>query len=552
MSVVTLGHKAPNLDPSTLETLTSKAGIRVREDHAGDFLKVLGALDESCQDVLDEEDYTPELDLSKYPRTDVHRPEDTDKGGWAMRCNAYATSPTNDLLKAKMVALKDNIALAGMKCTNGTEALDWTPAYDATIATRIMDAGATITGKAACESACFEGVSDTSCTGKVHNPYADNYSCGGSSSGSGRLVATGSVDMAIGCDQGGSIRIPSAMCGIVGLKPTWGLVPYTSIISLEATIDHAGPMARSVPDVARLLQAIAGSDGIDDRQPHFLPDGTLDYMAKLDGFLKSSDSSKPLSGTKIGLLEEGFTIPGMDPNISNLCHSAVDKLKDLGAEVTSVSIPGHLKAAILWMVSVPIAGTRQGFFTDMTGRKQLHMLDRQRASGESMTQDAFDKLGPGAQNAYIRYLYMMDKYGPIIHSKCSNLLRKVNDEYDQALASVDVLVMPTLPSPPCRLFDDPPAHGPLARLSRNVGLVGNTSPFNSITFFQIVSWLLDADVRTGTGHPAITFPVGFVPAHDDESIRLPTGLQVVGKKFADSECMKVAAAFERAYDWKTL
>ena len=123
-----------------------------------------------------------------------------------------------------------------------------------------MDAGAMITGKAACESACLEGASDTSCTGKVHNPYADNYSCGGSSSGSARLVASGSVDMAIGCDQGGSIRIPASTCGIVGLKPTWGLVPYTGIISLEATIDHAGPMARSVPDVAKLLQAIAGSD----------------------------------------------------------------------------------------------------------------------------------------------------------------------------------------------------------------------------------------------------------------------------------------------------
>jgi len=429
MSVVTLGQNAPKLDHSAVTILGSNAGININPKHIDDFATTLGALDVCIQDILAEDDYIPKTDLKKYPRTDIRRPqgpEDTDKGGWAAKCNAYSTSPTSDLLKGKKIALKDNIALAGVKCTNGTEAVDWTPTFDATIATRIMDAGATITGKAACENACLENVSDTSCTGKVHNPYADGYNCGGSSSGSGRLVGSGAVDMAIGCDQGGSIRIPSANCGVVGLKPTWGLVPYAGIISLEATIDHAGPMARTVPDVARLLQVIAGTDGIDDRQPPFLPDGTLEYLANLDKFLSSSDTSKPLTGTKIGLLEEGSAIPGMDPNISKLCQSAVDKLKDLGAEVTSVSIPGHLKAAIVWMCSVPIAGTRQGFFSDQTGRKQLHMIDRLLASDNPMTQQAFDALGPGAQNAYMRYLYMIDKYGPMIHAKCSNLLRRIN------------------------------------------------------------------------------------------------------------------------------
>ena len=220
-----------------------------------------------------------------------------------------------------------------------------------------MDAGALITGKSACENACLEGVSDTSCTGNVSNPWAEGYSCGGSSSGSGRLVASGTVDMAIGCDQGGSIRIPSANCGIVGLKPTWGLVPYTGIVSLEATIDHTGPMAKSVPDVARLLQVIAGNDCIDDRQPPFLPDGMLEYVDQLDHFLKTADPSKPLSGVKVGILEEGFAIAEMYDTVSKVCHSAVEKLKDLGAEVTSVSVPIHTKAANLWMCNVPIGGT---------------------------------------------------------------------------------------------------------------------------------------------------------------------------------------------------
>lgn len=497
MSVVTLGKDAKSVPTEEVNDLIAKAGLTAPGNHVEDWGVMLGAMEQSIKSVLDEEDYTPKVDLDKYPRTNIQIPkyEDSNKGGWAATCIAKAAEPKSDLLKGKTIALKDNVALASVRCTNGTEAMNWTPKFDATVATRIMDAGGIITGKAACENACMEGVSDTSCTGKVHNAYADNYSAGGSSSGSGRLVAVGAADMAIGCDQGGSIRIPSSMNGIVGLKPTWGLVPYTGIISFECTIDHAGPMAKTVRDTALLLEAIAGPDGMDDRQPYYLPPGTLQYTAHLDKWKTSVDSSKPLAGMRIGVLKEGFTIPGMDSNIDTLCKSAVSKFKDLGAELVDVTIPGHLNAAIMWMCSIPVAGVRQGFFTDMTGRKQLYLLDRIDASGNPLPQKAFDALGPGARNIYVRYLYLESKYGPHLHAKCSNLLRRINvsvsiqrrrlpvdhmqqDEYDHALKSVDVLVMPTLPSPPCKLFDDPPSHGPKDRLSRNVGLVGNTAPYD--------------------------------------------------------------------------
>ena len=496
MSVVSLGKDAKKLPTSEVESLCTKAGLTAPESHIDDWATLLGALDQSVQFVLGEEDYVPKIDLTKYPRTDIHIPTDTNKGGWATKCTAKAVEPKSDLLKGKTVALKDNVALAGVRCTNGTEAMEWTPTFDATVATRIMDAGGIITGKAACENACLEGVSDTSCTGKVHNAYVDDYSAGGSSSGSGRLVAVGDVDMAIGCDQGGSIRVPASMNGIVGLKPTWGLVPYTGIISFECTIDHAGPMARTIRDTALLLEAIAGPDGIDDRQPPYLPWGTLEYTSQLDKWSASTDQPKPLAGTKIGVLKEGFTIPAMNDNVANLCESAVSKFQDLGAELVDISIPSHLTAAILWMCSVPTSGVRQGLFADMTGRKQLYLIDRILASADPIPQKTFDALGPGARNFYVRYLYLKEKYGPELHAKCCNLLRKANvsilmiewrslidaviqDEYDQALKSVDVLVMPTIPSPPCKLLDDPPAHGPLERLSRTVGLGGNTSIFNS-------------------------------------------------------------------------
>src|ERR671928_1696634 len=137
---------------------------------------------------------------------------------------------------------------------------------DATIVTRILDAGGTVIGKTVCEYFCFSGGSHTSAAGPVHNPRKMGYSAGGSSSGSGAVVAAGEVPMAIGGDQGGSIRMPSAFCGIYGMKPTHGLVPYSGIMPIELTLDHTGPMTATVEDNALLLEVLAGPDGLDPRQ----------------------------------------------------------------------------------------------------------------------------------------------------------------------------------------------------------------------------------------------------------------------------------------------
>lgn len=335
----------------------------------------------------------PKVDFDLYPRTNVHRPvpEDRDKGGWATKATVKSTNPKSAQLKGRTIALKDNIALAGVVCTNGTAAVDWVPEIDATIVTRILDAGGIITGKAACENNCFGAVSDTSFTGPVHNPYADGYSTGGSSSGSGRLVASGAVDMAIGGDQGGSIRLPSANCGLVGLKPTWGLVPYTGVISLEATIDHVGPMCKTTQDAALLLEVIAGSDGIDDRQPYNLAHGSIKYSEELKKHLATKE--KPLSGMKIGILKEGFEDPLQDANVENTCRAAISKFTDLGAEVKEISIPLHKDSGMIWMVALPMAGTTQGLLANPSGRKQLHMADRSEKVGAQLSQEAFDALG---------------------------------------------------------------------------------------------------------------------------------------------------------------
>jgi amidase len=191
-----------------VKSLLSKAGLALPDEEVSDWCTLLGGFEHSVQELMELEDDLPVSDQTIYTRTEISIPktaEESDGNAWATRCIAKSTNPTSSLLAGKNVAIKDNIAFAGMRCLNGMDPLDapWVPTYDATVATRIMDAGGVILGKSACEAACMEPSSDTSWTGVIHNPYGEGYSCGGSSSGSGRLVATVSVDMALGCDQGG-------------------------------------------------------------------------------------------------------------------------------------------------------------------------------------------------------------------------------------------------------------------------------------------------------------------------------------------------------------
>lgn len=378
--------------------------------------------------------------------------------------------------------------------------------------------------------------SDTSVTGPVHNPYAYGYSTGGSSSGSGRLLASGAVDLAIGADQGGSIRLPSANCGVVGLKPTWGLVPYTGCISLEATIDHVGPMAKTVQDCATLLEVIAGSDGIDDRQPYNWPQGHIKYGQEIKKHLASTSSTPtPLNGIKVGILKEGFEDPMTDPNVAAASKAAIAKLGELGAEIKEIGIPLHKESGMIWMVALPMAGTTQGLLANPAGRKQLLFPERPTQVGKVLSQEAFDALGPGGQNIYLRGLFLQERFGAPLHARCTNLLRKLNDEYDRALREVDALVMPTIIFPPVKICPEGGRTlGPLPMLSRTIGATYNTATFNS------------------SGHPGLSLPVGFVPAKDDGRVWLPTGLQIVGRKFEDLMCLKVAASWEEKNDWKEM
>ena len=220
------------------------------------------------------------------------------------------------------------MCIAGVPMMNGASTLEgYVPDVDATIVTRILDAGGTILGKAVCEYFCFSGGSHTSASGPVHNPHRHGCSAGGSSSGSAALVAAGEVDMAIGGDQGGSIRIPSSFCGIYGMKPTHGLVPYTGIMPIELTIDHTGPMSATVADNALLLEVLAGPDGLDPRQHGVAADH---YTSAL---------GQGAAGLRIAVVPEGFGHGNSEPEVDAMVRQAADAFRNLGATVDEVSIP---------------------------------------------------------------------------------------------------------------------------------------------------------------------------------------------------------------------
>ena len=177
------------------------------------------------------------------------------------------------------------------------------------MATRVLDAGGRIVGKAHCEYFCFSGSSHTNAAGPVRNPRNPAHSSGGSSSGAAALVGAGEADMAIGTDQGGSVRIPAAYSGIYGMKPTHGLIPYTGIMPIEMTLDHAGIMTANVADNALLLDAIAGSDGLDPRQQG-LPAARSAYCDAL---------GRQLAGLRIGIVPESFGWHNSEPRSMTRC-----------------------------------------------------------------------------------------------------------------------------------------------------------------------------------------------------------------------------------------
>jgi amidase len=436
-------------------------------------------------------------------------PAGNELGAWYVTTQIRTTD--DGPLAGRRVAIKDNVEVAGVPMMNGSATLEgFIPRRDATVVTRLLDAGATITGKAVCEDLCFSGGSHTARTGPVRNPWDRARSAGGSSSGSAALVAAGHADLAVGGDQGGSVRIPSAFCGTVGHKPTYGLVPYTGAFPIENTLDHLGPITRTVADAAAMLAVLAGPDGLDPRQRTDPPRG--DYLSRLhDG----------AAGLRIGVVEEGFGIPGLSqPGVDEAVRTAIATLEGAGAQVSSISIPWHRDGLHVWNVIATDGVVGQMIDGNGYGMNSAALYDPDLMGAYARgRREHAPELSETVKLATLCGRYAIDAADGRHYAMARNLAFELTAAYDAALSGVDVLVLPTLPIVASVL----PAPGASReeRVARSLEMIANTAPI---------------DV---SGHPATSVPAGLAGG-------LPVGMMIVGRRFADDTCLRVAQAYETA------
>src|SRR5579863_7923084 len=498
--------KRPNLEQ--LRAVAEDLGMNMSQEDLESYSALMQP-NFAAYDVVEAmPDYLPEV---KYPRTPGYQPEGEENKYNAWYVKTTIKGAQGGKLAGKTIAIKDNVSLAGVPMMNGASTLEgYVPTTDATIITRILDAGGTILGKTHCEYFCFSGGSHTGAKGPVHNPHRMGYSAGGSSSGSGVVVATGEADMAIGGDQGGSIRMPASFCGIYGMKGTHGLVPYTGVMPIEVTIDHTGPMTRNVRDNALLLEVLAGADGLDPRQ------GTLkvsNYTEALGGGAR---------GLRIGVVKEGFGHPSSEADVDSKVRAGADLFRKLGATVDEVSVPMHLAAPAIWLPIAAEGATEfmmkgNGMGTNWRGLYNTTLLD-----AHSGWRYRADELSDSLKITMLLGQYFTKHYRGHFYAKAQNLNRKLRGAYDAAFANYDLLLMPTLPMKATPL--PPPDASRELYIQRAFEMVPNTAPFNA------------------TGHPAMSIPCGM-------SDGLPVGLMLIGKYYDESTIYRAAAAFEAAGDW---
>src|SRR3954468_1735396 len=449
----------------------------------------------------------------KYPRVDVgHRPvgAENPSNGWSWVCSVPG-APSGPLA-GRTVGVKDNVCVAGIPMLNGSPIMEgYVPREDATVVTRLLDAGAHIVGKTAVPAFCFDGGGITGYPDpQPTNPHDPAYLCGSSSNGSAAVLVEGQCDLALGGDQGGSIRLPASWSGCCGHKPTYGLVPYTGIFPIELTIDHIGPMARTVADCALMLEAIAGEDGLDPRQ------AGVSVQAYTEALEVGAD------GLRVGVLAEGFGIPdASEPDVDAAVREAAEALARAGATVEDVSIPMHRDGLAIWSAiategAADLMVRGDAFGTNHKGHYTTDLVDfygrarRARAAGYSGTVKLTMLLGG----------YLSEDYNHHYYAKAQNLGRRLRARYAEALERFDVLLLPTTAMKAMKIPVEPEITDIFAAA---LGNLHNTAPF---------------DV---TGNPALSVPCG-------TSEGRPIGMMLVGRHFDDATVLRAGHAYQRAME----
>jgi aspartyl-tRNA(Asn)/glutamyl-tRNA(Gln) amidotransferase subunit A len=405
------------------------------------------------------------------------------------------------------IGVKDIICTAGVRTTAGSRILEhFVPAYDATVVARLKRAGAVILGKLNCDEFAMGSSNENSAYGVTRNPWSTNHVPGGSSGGSGAAVAAREVPASLGTDTGGSIRLPAAFCGVVGIKPTYGRVSRSGVIAYASSLDQVGPFARDVGDAAVVLEAIAGHDPADSTaSPRPVPS----YGDAL---------ASGVRGLRLGLPKEYF-VEGMQPEVDAAVRAAVGELERLGAVVELVSLP-HTEYAIATYYLIATAeassnlarydGVRYGLRESGPGGSLAEMYEHSRAAGFGTEVKRRIMLGTYALSA---------GYYDAYYLKAQQVRTLIRRDFEHAFARCDALVTPVAPTTAFRIgekTDDP------------------------LTMY--LSDILTISVNLA-GLPGLVVPCGA------DRAGLPVGLQIIGQPFDEATVLRIGAAYEQASDW---
>jgi aspartyl-tRNA(Asn)/glutamyl-tRNA(Gln) amidotransferase subunit A len=400
------------------------------------------------------------------------------------------------------IGIKDVMVTKGVRTTAGSKILEnFIPPYDCTAVARLEAAGAIVLGKMNCDEFAMGSSNENSAYGPVRNPRDKSRVPGGSSGGSAAAVAAGTAVATLGSDTGGSIRQPASFCGVVGLMPTYGRVSRYGLIAFASSLDHIGPLTKTVKDAAILLHVIAGRDPLDSTSTD-VP--VPDYEA---------DLSKPVSGLKIGVPKEYFG-EGLDVDVRAAVEASISKLRAAGCEIIPISLP-HTTYAIptYYVIATAEASANLARFD---GVRYGHRSKSARTLVEMYRRSRDEGFGPEVKRRIMLGTYALSSgYYDAYYLKAQRVRTLLTRDFQEAFTKVDAIVTPTAPTPAFKLGEK--ADDPLAMYLADI-------------------YTVTADLA---GVPGISVPCG------KSSSGLPIGLQVLGRHFDESTVLRVAAAVER-------
>ncbi len=404
------------------------------------------------------------------------------------------------------IATKDVIAVKGHPLNCGSKILgNFISPYDATVIQRLKAAGAIVFGRLNMDEFAMGSSTENSAFGLTRNPWDTTRIPGGSSGGSAAAVAADECIAALGSDTGGSIRQPAALCGVVGLKPTYGRVSRYGLVAFASSLDQIGPFARDVRDAATLLEVLSGADPRDSTS---VPQPVPHYAANLTGDIK---------GLKLGLAKE-YMIGGLDPEVKRAVDAAVKQLEQLGAEIVEVSLP-HTDYAVATYYIIATAeasanlarfdGVRYGLRVD--GNDPVEMYGRTRGAG----------FGAEVKRRIILGTYVLSSgYYDAYYLRAQKVRTLIRQDFLKAFEKVDAIVTPTTPTAAFKAGEK--SDDPLQMYLSDI--------------FTISCNL--------AGICGISIPCGFT-----QSPKLPIGLQLLGKPFGEETILRIAHAYEQSTDW---